>query len=85
MFNAKHNLLPASSSHHVQSARITHRYNLRIIHDFERLEYRTLVRERYVGVIGPKFWNTLPHEITETSSVSQLKIKLKDYLSVSYI
>ena len=85
IFSVKNGLLPLSSSRHVQPARINHRFNLRVRFDFEHVECRTLVRERYVGIIGPKMWNVFPDIIKLASSLNGFKKKLKDYLIRFYI
>jgi len=84
MFNAKHNLLPLSFSHHVRFATITHRNNFRLTYHFERIDYRTLVRERYIGIACPKLWNALPNEIKIANSLYMFKTMLKDYFIKSY-
>ena len=41
---------------------------------------RTVVGERQVPVRGPKLWNKLPVEITNTVSITAFKKRLKKYL-----
>jgi len=85
MYNSKHDLLPISSSRHVQPGRLNCRFSFRVKFDFERIDCRTLVRERYIGITGPKFWNILPQAITDADSLFLFKKMLKDYFLGLYI
>jgi len=80
MYNAKHDVLPVSSSRHVHLARLNLRFSFRVNFDFKRIDCRTLVRERYIGIAGPKLWNILPQAIKVAGSLCLFKQKLKDYL-----
>jgi len=85
VYNSKHDLLPISSSRHVQPARLNCRFSFNVKFDFKGFDCRTLVRERYIGIIGPKLWNILPQAIRDANSVFLFKKKLKDYLVGLYI
>jgi len=54
MYNSKHDLLPISSSRHVQPARLNSRFSFRVKFDFKRVDCRTIVRKRFIGIAGPK-------------------------------
>ena len=60
MYKVKNNLLPFSCRHHIKTLNIMHRFQLREISDFEILHFRTKVRSKCVGVVGPQIWPTLP-------------------------
>jgi len=85
MYNSKHDLLPISSSRHVQPARLNCRFSFRVKFDFERIDCRTLVRERYIRITGPKLWNILPQAIRDSESSFLFKKKLRDYFFGLYI
>jgi len=69
MYNSKHDLLPISSSRHVQPARLNCRFSFPGKFDFKRFDCRILVQERYIGITGPTLWNILPQAIRDADSL----------------
>jgi hypothetical protein len=63
MFKAKNNLLPESCRHHIKKITSGSRYSFRYKSEFCVPAFRTIVRQNYIAVEGPKLWEILPENI----------------------
>ena len=61
-------------------AHIIHTYNTRNANNYRPYFCRTNIKQVTILHLGPKLWNSLPHNLTELTSYSSFKTSLKKYL-----
>ena len=84
MYMSKYNLLPLSCMCHATPA-VNHEYSLRNMNIFSAAPFRTELRRKYVGVVGPKIWHRLPDVIKASGTVFNFKRRMVEYIFESYI
>jgi hypothetical protein len=84
VFKSLNNFLPISCSLHIKRNFSSHQYALRNNPCTIAAPFKTKYRINYVGVSGPKLWNSLPECLTSSPSFVILKKSLKDYLLNQY-
>ena len=81
VYKVLNNLVPQSCLHHVSNAVHPHRYALRRESQLCITPFHSNIREKYIGVCGPKFWNSLPEIVTAPAcSFAAFKRRLFDFL-----
>ena len=60
--------------------RQVHSYNTRNANTYRPYFFRTNIKQLTILHLGPKPWNSLPHNLTELTSYSSFKISLEKYL-----
>ena len=76
--NSYHNnLFPETFNTTFVTNRQVHTYNTRNVNNYRRYFCRTNIKQFTILHLGPKLWNSLPHNITELTSYSSFKISLK--------
>ena len=82
VYKVQNNLVPQSCLRHISFAVNPHQYLLRRENEFCIASFRTNVREKYIGVCGPKYWNSLPEFIKEpVYSIDAFKRRLVCFLN----
>lgn len=85
MYKFYHNMLPDScKSFAIINDTNLKKYNFRKNSDFSIPKYRTSLREKFIKIHGPRIWNSLPQDLTSSSSISIFKTKLKQFLLSTY-
>jgi len=85
MYRAKNNLLPVSCSHHTRFVNRTPRYPMRNTNDFELMPFCTNLRRKYIGIVGPEIWHSLPLSLKTLNSEYSFKKSLFELLLEEYV
>ena len=83
MFKCLHNLLPFCCLRFSPQLRpiLSHRTRANELkYDFFQPRCRTTIRESSLAISGPKFWNSIPSEIKELTSINSFKKCFSQYL-----
>ena len=78
------NILPKSCLKHIKRQYPLHSYSLRRNLLLAIMPYKSKIRENYIGVSGPRYWNGLPEGITNSISFITFKNQIKNYLIQMY-
>ena len=84
MFNHKHNLLPEKFQNMFSKRSQFHTISTRISLNYHIPLCRTYIRQFSVCYQGPKFFNSLPRELTNIDSFHAFKKKLKLHFFLNY-
>ena len=60
-------------------------YNLRRTNDFTIPSFRTNLRKKCIKISGPKFWDSIPLNLTLITSLNIFKNKLRTHFIDNYI
>ena len=74
------NLLPHTFNTTVVTNHEVHTYNTRNANTYRPYFCRTNIKQFTILHLGPKVWNSLPHNLTELTSYSSFKTSLKIFL-----
>ena len=80
MYQLSVNELPSVFSHMFRRNRSIHKYPTRQRDAYHLPRTRTIFAQNTIIFTGPRYWNDLPTQITDCSSLYSLKRKLKDFL-----
>lgn len=83
-YRSKNCLLPTSCSNYISLYSSSHQYMMRNHPSMTVVSFRTKIRERFIGVSGPKLWNSLPDSIRNSTSLPLLKKRLSAFLIDMY-
>jgi hypothetical protein len=78
MYSCRNGLLPEKFHHMFQQNNQTHSYNTRNARAIRMPLCRTNIRQFAIRFQGPKFFNSLPTDLTDTTSFTSFKKKLKN-------
>ena len=84
MYNYNNNALPHIFDAMFPKNQFYHNYPTRHSDEFHIPLYRTLLAKNTFIYNGPKFWNSLPHNVKDSVSLNAFKRKLKQLLLHSY-
>ena len=84
VYKSLNNLLPRSSSYHVNRYLCDHRYPLRNDLTTKSVAFKCRIRETYIGVSGPKLWNALPLSVVSSLTFLIFKNNFKIFLLDKY-
>ena len=80
MYSYHNNLLPHTFNTTFVTNRQVHTYNTRNANNYQHYFCKTNIKQFTILHLGPKLWNSLPHNFTELTSQSTFKTSLKNYL-----
>ena len=80
MYSYHNNLLPHTFNTTFVTNRQVHTYNTRNANNYRHDFCKTNIKHFRILHLGPKLWNSLPHNFTELTSQSSFKTLLKNYL-----
>ena len=80
MYSYHNNLLPHTFNTTFVTNRQVHTYNTRNANNYRHDFCKTNIKQFTILQLGPKLWNSLPHNFTELTSQSSFKTLLKNYL-----
>ena len=80
MYSYHYNLLPHMFNTTFVTNRQVHTYNARNANNYRPYFCRRNIKQFTILHLGPKLWNSLPHNLTELTSYSSSKTSLKKYL-----
>jgi len=84
VYKIKNNLLPVSCSQHLIPYVKKHRYEFRQVPIFQILKFKSEIRHKYVGIAGPRLWNSLPMSIKESESLVIFKTRIFQFFLSCY-
>ena len=85
MFQLSKDELPGIFACMFQRNNLIHTYPTRQKDSYHLPRTRTLFAQRSIAFEGPRFWNDLPHEVVQSTSLNIFKRKLKTMLLNSYL
>ena len=80
MYSYHNNLLPHTFNITFVTNRHVHTYNTRNANNYRHDFCKTNIKQFTILHLGPKLWNSLPHNFTELTSQSSFQTSLKNYL-----
>ena len=83
-YKSINNIMPISCMNHIQHVQDNYRYQLRKVSSIRKLPFRTNTRQRYIGVSGPRLWESLPNYIKLSNSLQLFKTHLQKYYFQQY-
>ena len=84
IYKYEHNLLPDPFLDKFKYNNQVHNYNTRSTHKFHLWSVKSIYEAKSINYIGPKLWNSIPHDITKSQFVSSFRNKYKTLLISNY-